>query len=196
MSSSCHGSPTIQYVVFDKRSGRILHMHSRFFVEADEYLEVPLDELRAMLLRGKSVLADVTDRDLSNLDILKVGPQDEVPGPGKMVMVDVTHRRIVQKPILELSADKRELVGDGHDSATIEIRAANADGKPLPALEDRIKVTVTRGRLSARGGIVHLVEGRATITLTSVNETVDTVRVQAVSLTDHCASGQLILEFV
>jgi hypothetical protein len=188
--------PEVWYVAFDKRTGRILHTHSRFSVEANRHVEVPEEDLRQMLANDASLLAGLTDQDLANLDILKVGPHDAVPGSGGQIMVDVAHRRIVPKPRLVLAADKREIVGDGYDSATIEIRAVDADGELLRTVEDRIKVTVTRGRLSVRGGLVDLDEGRATITLTSVNETVDNVRVGATSLTGACASGYLTLEFV
>jgi hypothetical protein len=187
---------TVQYVAFDKKTGRILNTYSRFSVEANRYVEVSNDELKELLTRCTPVIANLTDQDLANLEILKVGPDDEVPRSGNPVMVDVAHRRIVKKPKLVLAADKREIVGDGQDRATIEIRVVNAEGKPIHTIEDRIKVSVTRGRLSARGGIVDLVQGRATITLTSVNETVDRVRVQATSLTGACGSGNLILEFV
>ena len=188
--------PNIQYVAFDRRTGRILHRHSRYSVEANEHVEADENELRAMLLRDSSLLASLTDRDPANLDILKVRPHDAGPAPGKAMMVDVAHRKLVQKPDLLLTADKREIVGDGHDRATIEIQVVDMHGKRRHTVEDRIKITTSRGKLSSRGGIVDLVEGRATITLTSVNETVDRVRVGAVSLTGACASGYLTLEFV
>ncbi len=196
IDSTTHVRPAVWYVAFDKRTGHILHTHSRFSVEANQHVEVPEDDLRGMLLKDPSLLTDLTDQDSANLDILKVGPHDAVPGPGSAMMVDVAHRKIVQKPTLVLTADKREIAGDGWDSATIEIRAVNSEGKLLHTVEDRIKITTSRGKLSSRGGIVDLVEGQATITLTSVNETVDHVRVGAVSLTGACGSGYLTLEFV
>ena len=196
MNMPSHGSPTIQYIAFDKKTGRIFHTYSRFDVVKNQSVEVPIDELKETLVKDASLFAGLTDQDPANLDILKVGPNDAVPALENAMMVDVAHRKIIQKPTLVLTADKREIVGDGRDSATIEVRAVNSEGKLLDTVEDRIKITVTRGKLSSRGGIVDLVEGRATITLTSVNETVDNVRVGAVSLTGACGSGYLALEFV
>jgi hypothetical protein len=195
-NSSTNVRPEVWYVAFDKRTGRVVHTHCRFSVEANKHVEVPEADLRNMLAQDASLRAGLTDQDLANLDILKVGPHDAVPHPGAGMMVDVTHRKIVPKPALVLTADKRELAGDGRDSAKIEVRAVDAHGEPLRTVKDTIKVTVTRGKLSARGGVVDLVEGRATITLTSVAETVAYVRADATSLSGTCARGYLTFEFV
>jgi hypothetical protein len=188
--------PAVWYAAFDKQTGHILHTHSRLSAETNEHVEVPEEDLRALLLKDPSLVASLTDQDPANLDILRVGPQDSIPGPGTAMSVDVANRRIVPKPRLVLKADKREVVGDGFDSTIIEIRAVDEHGHRVHTVNDRIKVTTTRGKLSERGGLVALDEGRASIILTSVAETVDHVRVGATSLTGACAGGDLTLEFV
>ena len=57
-------------------------------------------------------------------------------------------------------------------------------------------VTTDRGKLSERGGVMSLVQGRASFTLTSVNETVHKVRVRAESLDGNLERGELVLEFL
>jgi hypothetical protein len=196
MTRSTQPRPTIRYVAFDNRTGRILQTHSRISASTRQYVEVPVDELRRMLAKDSSLLAKLTDKDPANLDILKIESHDEAPVPGEAAMVDVVRRRIVRSPMLTLTADKREVSGDGQDSATIEIRAVNAAGNLMHSVNDRVKVSATHGKLSARAGIVDLVGGRATITVTSVNETVDKVKVWATSLSGACSGGSVTLEFV
>ena len=188
--------PAIQYVVFDKKTGRILQTQSRFSVEQNQDVEIPMEELKATLAKDPYVLQRLTDHDAGNLDILKSETKETGRGLHSPTMVDVKHMKIVAKPKLVLSAGKKEIVGDGQDSTEIEIKVVGATGRAVHTVDDQIKITTTRGRLSARAGIVDLVQGRATITLTSVNETVSEVRVRALSVSGACASGALTLEFV
>jgi len=185
-------APSVQYVLFDKSNGRILHTHSRFSVERNHHVEIPIDELKRVFSSDSTVLENLTDRNAANLEFLKIGPG--VPeGP---LMVDVARRTLVPQPRLSLSADKQELQGDGKDSATITLGVVDGAGNPVRNFKGQVKVTTTRGKLSAPRGVVDLVDGAATITLTSVPETVTTVRVQATAPNTLCASGYVTLEFV
>lgn len=195
INASVDPTPTIQYVVFDPRTGRIVSTHSRFSVEENRDVEIPIEELKRTL-QDASARRDVTSHDTANLDILKVESPQGVPINSATDMVDVTDRRIVQRPLLVLTAGKQQIVGDGRDSVTIEIKVVDADGNDVYNINDTIKVMTTRGRLSARGGIVTLAEGRATIVLTSAAETVSHVRVRAFSPDGACGGGNLRLEFV
>ncbi len=196
MNIPMQASPTIQYVVYDKTTGQILHQHTRYSAEKNAHVEVPLDELKASLFTDGSILARVTGKDAANLDIIQVGPK--TPGAerlGRMV-VDPKTRVLVDKPALTLTPDKTQIAGDGQASVKIAIRAVGADGKPVRSLDDKLKVVTSRGKLSATGGLVELVQGQATITLTSVNETVSRVMVKASSIAGVCVTGDVRLEFV
>jgi len=187
---------TIQYVVFDRKTGRILHTHSRYDVAKNEDVEIPINELKEVLAKDSVILERLTNHDAANLDIIKTSPQQTGINIAADVMVDVHKKMLVQKPRLSLKTDKRELTGDGRDTAKIVIQAVDAEGSAVRNCSGKIKVTTTRGKLSERGGILDLVDGRATISLTSVNETVGKVRVTAASLGATCGSGNLIVEFV
>jgi hypothetical protein len=189
-------SRPISYVAFDKKTGRILHVHGRFSVEHNQYVEIDIGEMREKLAKDKMILDRLTDRDAENLDIIRA-PEE---GPSRalaygMGIIDVNRKEIVGKPRLTLSAPKLELDGDGKDSIKIEIEA-ETDGNSAGIVDEDIKVTTTRGKLSARGGIVRLVRGKATITLTSVGETAHKVRIAATAPSGHYRSGYLTVAFV
>ena len=185
----------IQYAGYDKTTGRIVHTHTRFSVQENRYVEIPIDELRRMFSNDGQVLGRVTNRDPNNLDYLKV----ELPESGRNfgpMMVDHAHRKLVPRSSLKLHTNKREIAGDGQDSADIEMSVVDPEGKVIESYAGAIKVTTSRGRLSARGGLVNLERGRARITLTSANETVSHVRVTATSVGHTFAATHIDLEFV
>jgi len=183
-------APAIQYVVFDKTTGQIVRTHSHFSVEKNAYVEVPPAELKKALALDSSV------GDPANLDIIKIEGKDPLAVRLGVAKVDLKTRVLVEKPSLSVTADKTEIAGDGKESATITIQAVGADGKPVRSLDDKLKVLTTRGKLSARGGLVDLVQGKATVTLTSANETVSRVVVRASSIAGASSAGEVRLEFV
>jgi hypothetical protein len=196
MNVPAQHQPTIQYVAFDKKTGRILHTYSKFNAEHNKYVEVPTEKLRQSLAKDANILDGLTDHDAANLEILKAEPEQAGAVGSTRLMVDPQSKTLVQKPKLLLKSDKPELTGDGKDSATITILAVNAEGKAERNVKSKIKVTTTRGKLSERGGVVELAKGGAKITLTSVNETVGRVKISATSLDGNCAAGHLIVQFV
>ena len=187
-------APSVQHVAFDRATGRILHSHSRFSVEHDTYVDVPEDELRRLCASDATILEGLTDRNPANLEFLKIGTH-HAHGRGPM-MVDVARGVLVLQPRLSLSADKREIDGDGQDNAQIAIEVLGANGRLVGDFQGRIKLTTSRGRLSARGGMVDLVDGKAEVTLTSSAETVSRVQLRATAPDALCADGQLVIEFV
>jgi hypothetical protein len=195
MKSGFSKTPSIEYVAFDRFTGRILHTHSRFSVEHNDYVEIPADELKQVCSLDPAVLENLTDRDAGNLEFMKIGPQ-EFRVPGGPLMVDVSRGILVAQPKLSLTTDKREIQGDGKDNVKIGLEILSANGEPIHQFKCQIKVTTTRGKLSVRGGVVDLADGAAAITLTSVPETVSNVRVEATVLNALCAGGRVDLEFV
>jgi hypothetical protein len=95
-----------------------------------------------------------------------------------------------------LTAEKTRLEGDGSDSTTIQIAVVDTNGRPVARYSGSVKVATTRGKLSARGGIVELRRGRGEITLTSVAETVDKVTVTATATDGRALRADLDLEFL
>jgi len=192
MSSSGKAEQAIRFVIFDKKNGRILQTHSRYDVEKGQEVDVPVAELLKLVAGDRYLRERVTDRDADNVDILKL----EEDALLNNTVVDVRHRKIISKPLLQLKSDKREIAGDGHEQVEIQISLADDAGKALTDRNLKVKVTTTRGKLSERGGIVELKKGRGSITLTSVNETVSSVVVRATSVDGTAAPTQLVMEFV
>jgi hypothetical protein len=194
MSTETGTKPVIRYAGYDKKSGKIVHMHSRFSVAENRFVEMPIDELIARFSRDASVVAKLSDGDAGNLDFLQVVMQHEGERLGP-TLVDPVQRRLVHRPALVLSADRREITGDGQDFATITVAVHDAHGQVVGGATGLVKVTTERGRLSDRGGVVTLVSGRATTTLTAANETAHRVRVSARSLQGPMSPGHIDLEF-
>lgn len=194
-SPAIANDPGPHYIVFDNKTGRILQTHSRFNIEAQKNVEIPMEELTATFRKDRYIIDRLTGRDEANLGVL-VSTGDD-PGPdSSRFKVDVEKHKLVLKPVLTVTAEKTEIAGDGEDSTKIEIQAVGEDGKPDRSLDDKLKVTTTRGKLSARGGIVEMRQGQASVTLTSVKETVDRVQVVVTSVEGTCGPGRLNLEFV
>lgn len=189
------GAISTHYVGFDKKTGRILAMHSRTSVDGKGHVRMTHDELTRLFASDESMLADLTDRHWDNFDILELS--DHTPGGASApMMVDLTHRKLVAQPALALIADKKQLVGDGSDKLPIRIEVRSGNNHVLHQYNGQVKVSTTRGRLSERGGLVQLKDGVGSITLTSTAETVSQVRVQARAVDDLIATGSLLLEFV
>ncbi len=182
-----------EYVIFDKKNGRILQRHSSFDAAQNTRVAIPLDKLRTQFSHDDSVVSRVTDRDPQNLDFLEIKPGPRARGA---LLVDPEKRQLVARPVLSLKADKNELTGNGSDKAVIEIQVADENGKPVRTHDGKVKVTTSRGKLSAPGGVVQLERGHAKIALTSVNETVSRVTVEAKALDDSCGLGRITLEFL
>ncbi|MGC4072998.1 MAG: hypothetical protein QM760_10840 [Nibricoccus sp.] len=187
--------PHVEYIIFDRKTGRILQRHSRLDALKNESVQIPIDELRTRFSRDDSILARTTDRDPSNVDFLEIKSESgDSPATGAFV-VDPKKRQLVAKPALSLKTDKQELTGNG-DKAVIDIQVLDESGKPVRTHDGKVKITTSRGKLSAPGGVVQLERGHAKIDLISVNETVSRVTVDARTLDDSCSPARLTLEFL
>jgi hypothetical protein len=184
----------VRYAVFHKMTGRIIHTHSQSEVTGQERVEIGVEEVSAMLSTTLEIVGKINDLDPDDLDVIRVEPDGSGPGLGAL-MVDTKQRELLPRPSLTLSADKSELTGDGQDSTQIEIVLADADGQVIEGATGAVKVTTDRGKLSARGGLVELVNGRASISLTSANETVSKVQVRATHVDRVFVQAHLELEF-
>jgi len=189
-------SSIITYVVFDTKTGKIVHKHSCFDLEKEAYSECDPDEVMKLTAADPFTLSKVTDSDPDNLDILMTRELPEGFSRGIGYLVDIDSRKIIIKPKIKLSAEKKVLSGDGKDETVIEISIVNQDGRVVGSFNGTIKVSTTRGKLSAKGGLVEVRKGKGNITLTSVNETVDRVKVSAQSLEGKSLRDEIVLEFV
>ena len=95
-----------------------------------------------------------------------------------------------------LSAGKSELTGDGKDNVEIDVSVVGPDGKTKKSYNGTIKLSPTRGKLSTKGGLVKIKNGKGKAVFTSVNETVGRVSVTALSPAGECQKANLDFEFV
>ncbi|HTV91914.1 MAG TPA: Ig-like domain-containing protein [Verrucomicrobiae bacterium] len=194
MSVGSFNGPTLRYAGYDIKTGQIVHTHSRFSVAENRYVEIPIDELKARFSTEPFIVSKLTGQDPKNLDFVAV--TDGGGSAGIPLMVDTAQRKLVPRPSLQLTTKKPRFAGDGTDSAQIDIAVVDRHGKTIGSAGGKVKVTATRGKLSAPGGIVDLAKGRATVTLTSVNETVDEVHVAVTSLDAPYTADHLVLAFL
>jgi hypothetical protein len=197
MTSAEPGLATeLLYVVYDAQTGRVVHTHSRFSVERDRDVEVDEAEVLAITREDDLALEKTTDRDTKNLAVLTVREPAATAVLRAGALVDVAQKRLVAKPSLQLTAEKTRLEGNGSDSTSIQIAVVDPNGRPVARYTGSVKVATSRGKLSARGGIVDVRRGRGEITLTSVAETVDKVTVTATATDGRAQRADLDLEFL
>jgi hypothetical protein len=183
----------IRYVGYDAPTGRVVHTHSQFSVRENRYVEIPVDQLKARFSGDPAIVAQLSGGDPGNLDYVQAETGDRLDGP---LMVDRASRRLAPPPRLTLSADRTELTGDGQDSVDLHIAVAGPDGQVAADAAGPVRVETTRGKLSARGGLVDLSAGRAVVTLTTVSETVRQVVVRVSAESQPYVAAQLNLEFL
>ncbi len=176
------------YVLFDRSTGRVTGTHSLYNAETRSYQVRPLEEVRRVFSEF------LEGRTGHQYDVLEA---DLPPGQDQRgLCVDVKQRMLVPKPRLQAKAERAQLQGDGKDSVQIDIVVLDDGGKVLKDFTGDLRVTTTRGRLSAPGGRIKAARGRASITLTSVAETVDRVWVAVSESSGRCAPGGVTFEFV
>lgn len=185
----------IVHIVYDKVTGAVIHRHTVYNVENDAYEESRPEEVLALALEDEEfVLERVSDREPANLAVLTM---KDAPLQSTMnFRVDTRSKKLVPRPSLRLTADKRELTGDGKDATTIKVEVVDESGAVIKSHRGPVKVTTTRGKLSAPGGVIRLRQGRGEIQLTSVSETVDQVTVTAHDQRRLSQRGTVELEFL
>jgi hypothetical protein len=158
------------HAVFDRDSGRVLATVRKLDVATGELVSVSETEALDLVPAG---------------DDVKLG-----------VRVEPERGELVNPPRLRLRVDREELEGNGRDEAEISIDVVDESGVSVRGQGGTVHVSTTRGRLSARAGDVELEDGRASLTLTSVPETVDAVTVRASAPDGSLLSGEVTLRFV
>jgi hypothetical protein len=188
MENSRNNNQIKKHVVYDRTTGRIAGTYLLYDAETRSYREQSPDEVRSVfgpLFHGSAG---------GQYDIVPVDFPLGQDGGG--YYIDVKGKKLLPKPRLELKAERPQLQGDGKDSVQIQITVQDASGNAMDHFNGELRVTTTRGRLSAPGGRVKAERGRASIKLASAAETVDKVFVCVRDLAGHCARGTAYLEFV
>jgi hypothetical protein len=175
------------YVVYDRATGRILATHSRIDGESGKYL--PLSDAEVFASCG----VPFDDNTRARARILAVDAAALMSR--KPLRVHPKGHDLVARDHLELKLSRTAIRGDGKDSVNIEIRVVDPDGKHNDSFSGRIKVSTQRGRLSADAGLVDVRNGSASVSLTSVPETLERVRVSARDLTGELETGTAVVEF-
>lgn len=185
-------SQDLSYIIYDKVTGLPVGRHRHFDAVANKLVEADEEEILALYAGDDDMLQRVTDRDAGNLAVLKASLPE---AQGRMRM-RINKNKLVEQPTLVMYSDKDELEGDGEDSATLSIILQNDKGKAVAKAKDELLVTTTRGKLSARGGLLRLENGRATLTLTSVPETVQVVTVRCELVSGGAEPAEVRLAFM
>lgn len=181
------------YVVYDKETGRAVGRYRRYDMASDTFSECDAGEVLGFFAESDSVLGAVTDGAPDNLDVLET---NQPIASLRSLRVETQAKRLVEQSRLHLAADRDELEGDGADTAQLSLTVYDRHGQVDSSREGRVRVTTTRGKLSARGGVVDLKEGRASLTLTSVPETVQRVIVRAAMMDGSAQKAEIALAFV
>lgn len=176
------------YVIFDSTTGRILGTHSR--VDGDTGERPPLSDEE--VLAGCGV--PLGDKARSRVKVLAVDAT--ALRSRASLRVHPKRQELVARDRLELKLSRSEIRGDGEESVDIEIQVAQPSGKLDDSFNGRIKVSTQRGRLSEPGGIVQAKAGVARISLRSVPETIDRVRISAIDVDGELEAGRATVAFL
>ena len=188
-------SPEQVYVVYDKRTGRIVHRHKIHALYADtsrpERKKLDTKEVLSLVGGDAMTLRRVTGQNPSNLAVV----DSDRDISAVEYMVDPKSHKLIKCPALRLLASKTDLAGDGRDRVEIRVEVHDEQGANLGDFSGSVKVTTTHGKLSVERGLVRLTAGKGSITLTSTNETIDRVMVTATCPDRPCSPASLDLVF-
>ena len=180
-------------IVYDKTTGEVLATHRSFSLEEGKFREVPSEEVLETYRDEQSVVARVAGRNAENLAVLNTTMSSLASAAAPRV--SARRQAVVAKAHIRLRTDRDALEGDGQDSVNISIDVVDEGGQVMRDFQGELKVTTSRGKLSARGGRVQIERGQGTVTLTSVRETVERVSVRASAAGLATDSDELVLSF-
>jgi hypothetical protein len=183
----------LAHIVYDKATGRIVGRFRKYDATRNEFSHSEPDEVLSAFNADEQVLARLTDGDPQNLSVLTA----TLPKTSSLnaLLVSSKRKALVQKPRLRLRTDRETLEGDGQDSITISIDVVDEKDRIVRDYKGEIQITTSRGKLSARGGVVAIDRGQGSVGLTSVRETVNRVEVSAKAPDGSAVSDDLLLRF-
>ena len=176
------------FVVFDPSKGEIIGTYAVYDAGTRSYRTPTLEEASNAF---RDLLAE---RNVDKIDILEADLPIGTSPAG--YSIDVERRQLAMKYRLQIQTDRTEIQGDGKDSVEIEISVVDEPGEVVGSFDGDLRVTTSRGRLSASGGRIKAENGRASITLTSTMETVENVHVLVRDPSGRCKAGSISIEFL
>jgi hypothetical protein len=176
------------YVVYDSTTGRILGTHSRTDGSTGE--PIPMTDEEVLALYG----ASLEEKTRSRARVLAVD-ENQLKSPAGQ-RVHTKRQELVARNRVELKLSRPEIRGDGEDTVDIEIQVLDASGKLDESFNGELKVSTQRGRLSQPGGKVQAKGGKAKVSLRSVPETIDRVRIVAQDVEGALEPGRASVAFV
>jgi Invasin, domain 3 len=182
----------VSYIVYDKVTGLPIGRHRHLDAVANKLVEVDEEEILSLYAADEAAMQRVTDADAANLAVI----QASLPEAQARFRMRVARDRLVEQPKLVMFSNRDELEGNGEDKATLTIQLQDDKGKVISKANDAVLVTTTRGKLSERGGEIVLERGRASLTLTSVPETVRVVMVRAELVNGGAEPAEIKLAFM
>ncbi len=180
------GTTPSTYVVYCRSTGEIMGTHTAI-AQGGEPRSPPEEDMKSVL---PAFALEVPVKELAYI-------LADLPHGARTSALRVDARgKVIPKHHLRLTADRAELEGDGNDSIDIAVEVVDDKGKRIGDFDGEIQVTTTRGRLSERGGRVHLKKGAGQVRLTATVETAVGVRVTAVDPTAQLIRATMTVSFL
>ncbi len=176
------------YLVFDRTTGATIGTYSAYDAQTRSYVEQsPEKTLEAFQgqLQGRT-------RDQVGIAEIALPQGQDVGG----YYFDAKTGKAIPRLQMDVKPERTQLQGDGKDSVEIHITVLGDGGTAAHDFNADLRVTTSRGRLSAPGGRIKAVHGSASIKLTSVPETVGKVSITVQDLIGRCKRGGAKVEFV
>jgi len=176
------------YIVFDRSTGAVIGTHLVYDARTRTYVEHAPENVLEIFhgsMKGRT-------SDQIGVSEISLPRGRDVSG----YFFDVKAKKLVPRLRLDVKPERTQLQGDGKDTIQIQIGVLGDGGKVADDFNGELRVTTTRGRLSASGGQIKATQGRGSIKLTSVAETVDRVWLTVRDLAGRCARGKAVVEFV
>ena len=182
----------LSYIIYDRVTGMPIGRHRHFDVTENRFVKAEPAEVLALYAGDSGALRKVTNGDAANLAVIESGGSSA----GPQQRMQVVRGRLVPQPSLVVFSDHRGIEGNGKASTNLTVLLQDASGQLIHDADHEVLVTTSRGKLSARGGRLRLKNGQATLTLTSVAETVQVVRVRVQLVDGTAQTAETQLAFV
>ena len=175
-------------IAYDEETGKI---HAMIVGEEKDFKQT--------LVNDKGFLQDHNLPNIAGLETTVVEVDRQTFSPSEYYISEGKLTRLNHIVLSTTASDEEnpngvpEIKGDGNSSCEITATVLSADGKVNEQFSQNITFQTTRGRLSARNGIVPAEAGVAKVTLTSAPETVPPFEIRAEA--DGCIPGVLKMEF-
>jgi hypothetical protein len=181
------------YIIYNAKTGAILQRHRSFCAQTDAYIECDEKALLKQFRDDDDLLDLVGSKD--DIAILRADLPETLRST-RGFRVDPRKRALIARDRIVLTPERTEIEGDGSDNIRIVLHIENPKGDQSTSFNGQVKISVSRGKISARKGIVDVSKGRAEFTLTSVAETADRVSLRATAVDGSLSPAIITVAFV